>query len=357
MKILIITPEIHRLGGVANHYLGLQPHWSLDVDYSYCGKRNEKESIVTTLCYYIYDYIRFFFKVSKYDVVVINPSLRRFQIFRDSIYIKIAKLFNRKVVTFIHGFDENFYESLREKPKRFSATFNYSSLFFVLFSDYGEKLKLIGIKSPILKTTTKVSETFTTAINHAAPRNSIKNLLFVGRLIKEKGIRESLDMFALLSKRHPDVSFCICGDGPELNYIKRIKNKDVIHGKIRCPGMLVGRDLAEEYSKGDILILLSYSEGLATCVLEAMAFGLVIITTPVGGIQDFFKNGKMGYLVDKDDLQGIISKIEYLSDNPNIIQDISIHNKEYARKHFMASAVAKKIESDIIRFCSNISKQ
>lgn len=55
---------------------------------------------------------------------------------------------------------------------------------------------------------------------------------------------------------------------------------------------MTGKLLSEQFESGDIYILPTYFEGMATSVLEAMAFGLPIITTPTGGVKDFFKKGK-----------------------------------------------------------------
>lgn len=56
----------------------------------------------------------------------------------------------------------------------------------------------------------------------------------------------------------------------------------------------MGEDIVKAYERGDIYILLSYHEGMPTSVLEAMAFGLPIITRPVGGVVDFLSVEKWG---------------------------------------------------------------
>lgn len=352
MKILVITPDIHRLGGVANHYLGLKSQWALDVEYLYIGKRKDNEKKWETALHYVSDYYRFSKKMinRRYDVVILNPSLRSFQIKRDALFLWIAKKLGTRVITFIHGFGYDYYEQLKKKPKRFASVYNYSTYIYVLYSEYAQLLNSIGITSPILLTTTKVSEEYSGFIKQTRPRQTIENILFVGRLVKEKGIYESLNAFDALSQIDICKKFVICGDGIErLGILNWSKEHD---RNVACKGVLVGKDLANVYMKSDVLFLLSYGEGLATCILEAMAFGLVIIATPVGGINDFFEDGQMGFLVDKDDIHSIIEKMEYLATHPTVVQQISYYNMNYARQHFMASAVAKQIEEDIIKYCS-----
>lgn len=352
MKVLVITPDIHRLGGVANHYLGLKSQWTLDVEYMYLGKRKENEKKWVTALHYVADYCRFSkaLRNQKYDVVILNPSLRSFQIKSNAMYIRIAKLWGCKVITFIHGFGHDYYAQLKKHPGQFTSIYNYSTFIYVLYSEYARLLRDIGITTPILQTTTKVAEEYRDSIQQTLPRQSIENLLFVGRLVKEKGISESLKAFDVLSNKDICKGFVICGEGPERINIINWSNE---HNKnVLCKGVLTGNDLANAYKTADVLFLLSYGEGLATCVLEAMAFGLVIIATPVGGINDFFEDGKMGYLVNKDDTQYIIDKIEYLAKHPAVVQQISTYNMNYAKQHYMASAVAKQIENDIIKYCS-----
>src|SRR5699024_643846 len=101
-KILIITPDINRIGGVANHYLGLKKYWSKErVEYEYYGKRNNLPAFILLP----YDLIKFIGKLvfKKPQVVLINPSLRSYQLVRDGIYLLLAKLFRVKIVTFFHG--------------------------------------------------------------------------------------------------------------------------------------------------------------------------------------------------------------------------------------------------------------
>jgi len=86
-----------------------------------------------------------------------------------------------------------------------------------------------------------------------------------------------------------------------------------------------------------------YGEGLPTSVLEAMAFGLPIITRPVGGILDFFEDQKMGFLVQEKSSEDIADSLEKLIHNRHNMMKISMYNADYAKKNLMASIVAKRL--------------
>ena len=87
-----------------------------------------------------------------------------------------------------------------------------------------------------------------------------------------------------------------------------------------------------------------YGEGLPTVIVEAMTFGLPVVTSPVGGIKDFFSNGKHGFLVESKNHKEIEETIIKIYLNPELFRKISIFNYNYAKKYLMASQAAKRLE-------------
>ena len=109
-------------------------------------------------------------------------------------------------------------------------------------------------------------------------------------------------------------------------------------------GRLSGDELINAFLNADIFIFPTYGEGMPGALLEAMSFGLPVITRPVGGIPDFFINGEMGLLTDSLNATDYSQYIEHLMNNPQLALKISRNNYNYAKKHFMASIVAKNME-------------
>ena len=81
MRLLFVIPSLSLTGGVASHYAGLAPYWTVGISYSIYGKRKKIPAPLTLLP----DIISYTFKIvfKKIDVVVVNPSLRKYQLFRN----------------------------------------------------------------------------------------------------------------------------------------------------------------------------------------------------------------------------------------------------------------------------------
>jgi glycosyltransferase involved in cell wall biosynthesis len=352
MKVLIVAPELHRLGGVANHYLGLNGHWDFAIDYSFYGKRKDNTSKLLTAILYPYNFFQYIGKLlfKRPDVVIVNPSLRVFQLIRDGLYLLFAKLLGIQVVTFIHGSDLVLSDKLAHQKGLFQFVYNKSSFIYVLFSDFKYRLERAGIRVPILLTTTKVSDALIENYSFQT-RTQVRTLLFVARIVRDKGIFETIDTFRILKTRFPYLKLIVAGDGIELAEVQNYTEAQCV-ADVEFVGNVTGKELAECYAKGDVYILPTREEGMATSVLEAMAFGLPIISAPVGGILDFFENGIDGYLIDGYAPADYAAAVSRLIESPAIIKAMSEHNYNYAKKHFMASSVVVKIQSDIVQYCN-----
>lgn len=350
MNILLVVPSFRILGGVSNHYMGLDPFWTCKIAYCTCGKRLHIPAIFSL----IPDFLIFIFKLLFYkiDVVVVNPSLRTYQLYRDGIYIILAYLFGKKIVTFIHGWDYDVADKITKYPSIFKAVYGRSSLIYVLYSGFKEKLLSLNFNVPIVLTTTKVKEDIISNFDLNIRKGQIEEILFLARLEISKGILITLKAFKALKSNYPDMRLSICGSGNALKLAKDFVKEHNLTD-ITFYGNVSGNDLIKRFRDADVYILPSYGEGMATSVLEAMAFGLPVLTTPKGGVVDFFINDKMGYLIDSVNPLDYVYKIEYLINNPKLVKEISFTNHYYAVEHFLASKVTRIFENDIKEYCIN----
>ena len=344
MKILINIPSLKFMGGVASHYMGLKPYWNENIKYNTVGKRGKKDS--NGKYYLPWDIIKFILRIIFFrpDAVLLNPSFKRTSMIRDMIFLFISSTMKQKTFIFFHGWDNNYAK--QPDKKKLIKTLNRAKGIFVLAGEFKEQLINMGIKVPIFIGTTKVDDKLTKEYNIEKRNGRINTILFLSRVEIEKGIIIALDTFKILKQKYPSLKFKITGKGKALSkskeYVKKNNIKDV-----EFTGELFGENLIEAFSSGDIYIFPSFAEGMPTSVLEAMAFGLPVITRKVGGLADFFENEKMGYITKSFNPKDFALEIEKLIKSPEKCREISRYNYQYAQKHFTASKVAKYIETTI----------
>lgn len=341
MKILIVVPSFKILGGVANHYQGLNPYWKNNIKYCFQGKRQKIPAFLTflsDLCIYLLKIIFF-----NPDVIIINPSFRSFQIKRDSIYALIAKLFGKKLITFFHGWDWSYSDKLLNLKSHTLSLLKNSDMVFCLFSGFKNRLKSHGFTCRIELTTTKVSNTLINVSRLNYQKHEIKTLLFLARLEENKGVFIVIESFKILKQKYPHLKLIICGDGSATEKLK--SDLEAINLDIEYRGRVSGLELIKAYNEADVYVLpTTHGEGMATSILEAMAFGLPILSRPEGGVIDFFDNEKMGKLINSLSPIDYAVIIEEWINNPTLVENISKFNHLYACQNFQASKVTEKLE-------------
>jgi len=127
-----------------------------------------------------------------------------------------------------------------------------------------------------------------------------------GAFTKEKGQDIALKAARLLAPRLPHARMLLAGDGPE-----RPKHTE---GIVILPGFL--DDLTEFYAALDLFIMPSRSEGWGLAALDAMANGLAVVATDVGGLAELVENGSTGWLVPPDSPSSLADAIEAAASDP-----------------------------------------
>ena len=95
----------------------------------------------------------------------------------------------------------------------------------------------------------------------------------------------------------------------------------------------------------DVYLFPSYFEGMPNSVLEAMAMGIPVVTTNVGGLADFFKNEKMGYIIETLEPIVLAGCVEKLFADIELRKQISETNIQYAKENFSLEVVLKRLEN------------
>ncbi|WP_165469439.1 glycosyltransferase family 4 protein [Proteus mirabilis] len=170
------------------------------------------------------------------------------------------------------------------------------------------------------------------------------SFLFIGRLLKEKGIFEYIHADEKIKKSYSNIEFIVLGD-IDMDNPGSLTKKDLDNliekNIITYPGHV--DNVIEWLNKSHVFVLPSYREGLPRSTQEAMAIGRAIITTDVPGCRDTVSNKKNGLLVKPWSSDELASKMEYLIKNKSEIIKMGNNSYSYAQKNFDQKITNKKI--------------
>ena len=165
------------------------------------------------------------------------------------------------------------------------------------------------------------------------------DLIFVGRLEKNKGVDLLLEAASKLKVKSEKLKILVVGEGPLLENLKfkvkslKLENNVIFHGWAKDQ-----KEIAELLNKSKILLMPSYNEGGPRVVFEAMACGVPVIATPVGLAKDIIVNGESGEVVDWNADIMVQKASELLSDS-NKYERYKKNGLEIAGKFEKKSAI------------------
>jgi len=166
------------------------------------------------------------------------------------------------------------------------------------------------------------------------------NFLFSARLIKDKGINETLTAFKKIRDQYHETVLTITGDIDDLNpsslsssELDRLK---AIKG-VRYLGHV--KNIKEIYDSVDIVVLPSYREGLSRVLIEAASCGLPIITSNAPGCRDVVEDNKNGFLVEAGSAHEIYVAMQKFHDNPSLISNFGKFSREIAISKFSSAKI------------------
>jgi len=149
-----------------------------------------------------------------------------------------------------------------------------------------------------------------------------KNLVIgtVGRLAKAKRYDVLLRCFADVSQKFENLKLIIVGGGPEAERLEELSQKLGLSGSVSFAGEQY--DVAPYYKKFDIFAMTSDTEGLPMVMLEAMSYGIPVISTDVGAIGDLFSHGENIVLAQKGDEEDWTHQLQNLIKNTDLRESI-----------------------------------
>jgi len=181
----------------------------------------------------------------------------------------------------------------------------------------------------------------------AQKQSTLINILFVGRLVKEKGIYNLFKMFNSIDKSIKNIKLTIIGNGPEKDKLINLINQRNLEKKIEIKTVSYG-EIPSEYSQADIFCLFSqattyWEEYLGMALIEAIASGLPVIATLSGAIPEVL--GQAGILIPENNWQAGAQALKKLILNAKLRRKLGKQARTRAERLYDQQKITEKINS------------
>jgi len=186
--------------------------------------------------------------------------------------------------------------------------------------------------------------------NISKPLKDRKNTMgYFGRHSKEKGVLNFAQAVAIVVKQESQLKFFIGGGGPLTDEVKRYIQKHNLGNTVNLIGWIPHDELYKYLNDLRLIVIPSYTEGLPNIMLEAMACGTPVLSTPVGAIPDIIKDGETGYIMTDNSPECIAANVIRVMNSKNLEQIIKNARIMVESEYSLDNAVKKykKIFSDI----------
>lgn len=172
-------------------------------------------------------------------------------------------------------------------------------------------------------------------------------ILFVGRILPIKGLENLIMAIHIIKKKRMNINLHIVGPYLDVEYFNRLQRLMIdlnIQDNVIFTGPLYGKKLIKEYSESQIFVLPSHDESNPFVLIEAMAAGIPIVATAVGGIPYLINEGENGFLVKDNDVEDMAGRMMHLLNQRDVRNGISIRNKERAKLFLWSHIASQTVE-------------
>jgi glycosyltransferase involved in cell wall biosynthesis len=348
IKVLVLGPFPLPITGVslANQVVVEQleqhPDYKVDVVNTSFSSFDEKLGSVSfkKIMFYLKFQV-FFLKVWRNDILYITPGQTFFGVFKYALYVIVASLLGKQIIQHIHGnFLGKQYQMLTGlKKSMFKYIMSKTDKGIVL----SDSLKL-NFSAFILEKDIYVLKNF--VIDELfLPNKTLESknyqelrIVYLSNLMEEKGIFDLLEALKILEQQNISYKAKIAGNIAPDNKERAQKYFDVLE-HTEYLGVVNVPQKRELFTWSNTFVLPTYytMEGQPISILEAMATGNLVITTPHAGIPDVFENGVNGYYVVTEQPLTIVDRLEYIANHKEELQTIALHNVKQARNEYPVS--------------------
>lgn len=334
-----MVPDRLVKGGIASVVNGYREHdFSGKCEVSYIesyrnGSKWEK------LAKALKGYLLFFREMilNKPDIVHIHSSFGP-SFYRKMPFIYMACFRGVPVINHIHGAEfETFYlKASDRKKRRIRKVYGKCTMLIALSEEW--KRNLESVVSPEKIT---VIENYC-KIPDLSGTEKKKQILFLGEIGKRKGCYDIPEIYGRVLEKGERLPLIMAGDGELAEVKKLFEDRDLLES-VSFPGWVRGADKDKCLKESGIFLFPSYYEGMPMAVLEAMAYGMAIVTTRVGGIPHLLEDGGSGYLCEPGDIEGLSKRLLELSKDGDERRKMGERARQKAIEEYSMESHMKKL--------------
>lgn len=306
-----------------------------------------KRKISLSLLSYAYSFTflcKFIILLVSHKIDIIHIHTASYTSFWEKcIYITTGKMDGKKVALHIHGalFKEFYLNGsvLSKKLIRFflqkcDAVIVLSTAWRSFFKSFVDEEKLHVVPNGIDMS----------PFSHMTNKTDVVSFLHMGEVSQRKGIYDILKVIEILRDENIAMHFDIVGPG-EIDQVAKIIAKKKLENYISLHGPKYGAERFTYFYRAHAFILASYAEGFPIALIEALAAGLPVVSTIVGGIPDMIRHGGHGFLCEPGDVEALADHIKKIVLDTNVREKMTRTNRDYALHQFDINICANRISS------------
>jgi len=347
-KVLIVATSRRTRGGITSVIRSYESSDLWNKFHIHWVQTHRDGNNFRKMLYFVAAVFDFSVRIAFYDIVHLHISDGT-TLIRKKIFLDTAKLLRKKVIVHFHAFDvENTVGGKRQKLYKYY--FEKADCVIVLSEWWREQVvaRFDALEDKVKVLYNPCSEVAQSDIGAVKD----KTILYAGTVCARKGYADLIRAFARVFPNHKDWKLMIAGNG-EIEQGKQLSEELGISSSVQFPGWLFGEDMESAFRSASVFCLPSYAEGFPMAVLDAWAWGLPVVTTPVGGIPDVARDGENMLLFSPGNIDELAMKLESIISDSALRDKISAASLDFSRNEFNLKTICGQL-SDIY---SNLVRQ
>lgn len=326
IRVLMIGPGEGVPGGISSLVQAFVPLLRHYVDLEYLPtvmRRPLKESgkvSLRNIALALWQYVRFAYLMWRFRPQIIHVHTSQgIAWFKDTFFIMVGRVCRCRMVLHMHGgnFDVLYNRSAPLVQRYTRKVCGLADAIIAVSGEWKERLSHIISAERVLT----LRNCIAVDIISQGDGTQGDSMLFLGSLGPSKGVFDLIEAMGCLRARGLNPHIWLAG------YEEREGDLDRVRARLEelglehvCElvGMVQGTRKAQLLRDASLFVLPSYREGLPMAVLEAMAAGLPVVATRVGGIPDVINDGYNGYLVAPGDVKALADRLAFLAENSDL---------------------------------------